>query len=344
MLTAIFQKYLTIKNVIFFAAVILFILLIFKAQDIALMFFANYVIASSLTPVVDKLCLKFPKISRNIASILVLSGALVLTSIFIVPIIVIAGYQIEHFAESFPQYLNYINETALKIPLIGQSAAVQFDISNLFNNTSGVMTEIFKNIIDIGNNLGTGFVYLITSIILIYYFMVDNKILLEGWLKLFPSNLKKKASLITNTITEKIGGYVAAQVVSMASVGLIMTIGLLLLNVKYAVILGIINAVLDIIPIVGPAAALIISLVVSSESSPLILVLIIVVFSIAQLSENSFVRPLVFGKMLDLHPVIIYLFLFLCAKYLGVIGVIFAPAIAATVVVLTEELYIKNLN
>lgn len=344
MLTAIFQKYLTVKNVIFFAAVILFILFIFKVQDIALMFFATYVIASSLNPVADKLCLKFPKISKNIASIIVLSVALVIASIFIVPIIVIAGYQIEHFSKSFPQHLNCINESISKIPFLSRSAAEQFNIGSLFNDTSGAMTEVFKNIIDTGKNLGTGFVYLITSIILIYYFMVDNKILLEGWLKLFPSNLRKKVSCITDTITEKIGGYVAAQVATMVSVGLIMTIGLLLLHVKYAVILGLITAVLDIIPVVGPAAALIICLVISSESSPLILGLIIVVFSIAQLSENTFVRPFVFGKMLNLHPVIIYLFLFLCAKYLGVIGVIFAPAIAATVVVLTEELYIKNLN
>ena len=52
----------------------------------------------------------------------------------------------------------------------------------------------------------------------------------------------------------------------------------------------------------------------------------------------------VFSKFLNLHPLIIYLFLFIAAKYMGVLGVIFAPAIAATVVVLIEEVYIKNME
>ena len=51
-----------------------------------------------------------------------------------------------------------------------------------------------------------------------------------------------------------------------------------------------------------------------------------------------------FGKLLNIHPVIIYLFLFITAKFMGVVGVIFAPAIAATICVLIEELYMKNLE
>ena len=71
---------------------------------------------------------------------------------------------------------------------------------------------------------------------------------------------------------------------------------------------------------------------------------VIVVFAIAQLVENNFVRPFVFGKFLNLHPLLIYLFLFIMAKYAGIVGVVFAPAVAATVCVLYEELYMKNLN
>ena len=72
--------------------------------------------------------------------------------------------------------------------------------------------------------------------------------------------------------------------------------------------------------------------------------LILVVFAIAQIAENNLVRPYIFGKFLDLHPLIIFLALFITAQFLGVIGVIFAPAIAASVCVLIDELYIKNIN
>ena len=111
-----------------------------------------------------------------------------------------------------------------------------------------------------------------------------------------------------------------------------MTSGLLILGVDYAVLLGLITGILDIIPVVGPAIALIICLVVSFKSGLLTLGLITVVFAIAQWSENSLVRPFVFSKFLDLHPLIIYLFLFITAQNMGVVGV------------LIEELYVKNIN
>ena len=174
--------------------------------------------------------------------------------------------------------------------------------------------------------------------------MADKDTVKNAYMSLFPANMKERAEEIIETISKKIGGYVLAQIATMTSVGLIMSIGLLIIGVDYAVLLGLITAVLDIVPVVGPGIALVICLVTASKSGALTLALIIVIFAIAQLAENNFVRPYIFGKFLDLHPLIIYLFLFITAQYLGVVGVIFAPAIAATVCVLIEELYIKNIN
>jgi predicted PurR-regulated permease PerM len=130
----------------------------------------------------------------------------------------------------------------------------------------------------------------------------------------------------------------------MTSVGLIMTLGLLVSGIEYALLLGLITAILDIIPVVGPAIALIICLITAYKSGMLAIILVCVVFAIAQWAENNLVRPYIFSKFLDLHPLIIYLFLFITAQYLGVVGVIFAPAIAATICVLIQELYIKNIS
>ena len=60
--------------------------------------------------------------------------------------------------------------------------------------------------------------------------------------------------------------------------------------------------------------------------------------------EENLVRPYAFSKLMDLHPTIIFLSLILGGKYFGFIGVLFAPAMAATVCVLLDELYVKNLK
>ena len=156
--------------------------------------------------------------------------------------------------------------------------------------------------------------------------------------------MRARTGDIIKTIAERSGGYIVAQLVTMASVGIIITVGLLFLRSEYALILGLISAIFDIIPVVGPAIAFVICMIAVCKSGPLVLFFTAVIFVTAQLVENNFVRPYVFGKFLDLHPLIIYLFIFIAAKYIGVIGVVFAPAIAATVVVLIEELYMKSLE
>ncbi len=213
-----------------------------------------------------------------------------------------------------------------------------------FSSASGFASNFVNELVGVGKNLGSAFVYLLASLIMIYYFMADKDIIEKTYVHLFPIPMREKAKSVLDIISKKIGGYVLGQLVAMAGVGIIMTIGLLILGVDYAVLLGFITAILDIVPVVGPGIALLICLVAAYKLGPVVLVLVAVVFAISQLAENNFVKPYVFGKLLDIHPVIIYLFLFITAKYMGVIGVIFAPAIAATVCVLIEELYMKNLE
>ena len=128
------------------------------------------------------------------------------------------------------------------------------------------------------------------------------------------------------------------------SVGIVMLIGLFILKVPYALLLSLIAAVMDIIPVVGPAVALITCVIAVYESGTFAIISVISVFILAQFVENNFVRPYVFGKVMHVHPIVIFLFLFIAADYIGLAGVIFAPAIAALVAVLFEELYLKKIN
>ena len=291
-----FQKYITAKNIIFFIIAILFIRFIGKIEDIAIMFFASFVISCSLEPIVEKLTKHY---KRSTASAIVLFGAILLICVFFIPIIILGGHEIRNFAVSFPQYLDTMKDYVSSVPFVNQSMLNKIDIGGVISSASGVTSQIITETINLGRNLGSAFIYLIGSIIIIYYFMADKDTVHDTFLKLFPSQMRTRADEIANTIAEKIGGYVVAQITTMVSVGIIMTIGLFILGVEYALLLGLITSVLDLIPIIGPAIALVICLVVSYNAGWGVLAMIIVVFAIAQLTENNFVRPFVFSKFLD---------------------------------------------
>ena len=73
-------------------------------------------------------------------------------------------------------------------------------------------------------------------------------------------------------------------------------------------------------------------------------ILTCLVYLLVQWAENYFMRPLVFGKFLKLHPIVIIFAFLISAQFLGVVGVILSPAIAALIITLFDEIYLKTIN
>ncbi len=337
----LFPKYLTTKNLVFFILAIVFIIFILRNTDIMILFFASFVIACSLNPLVDKLSKKF---NRNTASVIVLAGLIIFTALFLIPAIILSANEIKTFAISFPEYIDKLDDFIDAQPYSAKLGLNHLNLDMMMNYFASSSSDILSNMANMGKYIGTGFIYTIIGIMIIYYFLADKDLLKKTFLSMFPEPMKKRSSEIHDIITKKVGGYMAAQIVTMASVGVVMTIGLLISGIEYAFLLGLLTGILDLIPIVGPGIALLIGLVTTYQLGAGAVIAVIISFTVAQVVENQLVRPYIFGKFLDLHPLMIYLFLFIMAKYAGVIGVVFAPAVAAIVAVLVKELYIKNLQ
>ena len=336
-----FKNYLTVKNIIFFVVAILFVKFLTMISAIAMMFFASYVLACSLNPLVELLT---KRMKRPMAASIVITGMILIFSLFFIPVIVIASEQINSFIQVLPGHIANLKAFILNKTILGQKIVDMIDIPSFIQPVSDFTTSLVNQSITVAIGIASSLIYILTMCIIMYYFIVDKRIIRRAFLTLFPKQMKRKADRIAETISKKIGGYIVAQGVTMLSVGIVFTICLLLLKVDYAVLLGLIATVLDIIPVIGPAIALIICIVMCYQVAPVTLALMIASFFLAQWVENNFVRPYVFGKFMDVHPLIIFFSIFVTAKFLGIIGVVFAPAIAATACVILDELYIKPIN
>jgi len=318
----IFQKMNNSQNIIFFIGAIIYTICLFTITDIALLLFATYVMACALNPLVDKL---EKKCNRNIAAAVVFGGFIVGILLMFLPIIIIGGKELANLAVQYPQYVDKVKDFVMTSPVVAE-----------FAKSGGLVASI--------TTISKGGIYLFVAMIFTYFLMVDRDKLVSAVLRFFPKRSRERIREIYDISEEKLSRFVSGQFIASASVGLIMVIGLLILKVDSAVILGCISAVLDIVPIVGPAIALAVCVAVTCKMGWTVVILAAVVFAIAQIVENNVVKPYVFGKFMDLHPIVIYIFLFVCAKYFGVVGAIFAPAIAADTCVFIEELYLKNMD
>lgn len=332
---------ITVKNIIFVIMVILLIKFFSQITTTVMLFFASYVFACSLNPLVDKFS---KKMNRPLAAGIVMSGVILIFFAVFLPLVIVAVKQIEIVVMTLPKHFALIKSFVLHKQIFGQNLVSMINVQSVVEPVSGFMKELVDQSISITLNFASAIVYMFAMCVITYYFIVDKDTIRRGFMLLFPNHIKKKADSIITTISEKIGHYIIAQLTVITGVGICVMIPLLIMKIDCAVLLAVLAAVLDLIPVIGPTIACVIFVLMCYSYGPVTLGLVIFFFLLAQWVENNFVRSYIFGKFMDLHPLIILFSLFVTAKFLGIIGVIFAPAIAATIAVLVDELYIKPIN
>lgn len=331
------------KNIIFFIMAVLAVIFIAQIQTIALLAFASFILACSLNPAVDKLS-SFKHISRALASTIVIIATILIIVLFFIPIFSISVQEIHQLTDNIPAFLDktiaYLNTKTI----FGKALIEYINFDTITSTSSQVASGLVNKSVDFTVALMEAITIIITMGVIIFYLTSEKNLLRDAIILMFPPKLKQRAKDVYENIEKKVGGYVIAQILSMTTVAIFTAVGLILLKVQYAVLLGFIAGLLDIIPIVGPTVAFILGILCASPQGLIIVILTAVVYLGAQWISNNFVRPYVFGKFLDLHPLIIIFAFLIAAQFLGVWGVILSPAIAALLLTLFDELYLKTIN
>lgn len=335
------KRFWTSKNIIFTVLVIALLLIFPKIVGILMLFFGSYVIACALNPFVTKL---MNKMSRPLASsVVIFSSILAIIALFI-PIFFVAFREIKTFMITLPDKVTEFANFLMNFKINGSKLPDIVDIDAILNNSSDVAQNVVNHSLTITAGIIQAIVILVAMTMIVYYILIDKAYLKAKFLEFFPPDLKDKAQDILSTISSKVGKYVRAQILSMVAVGIMVSIVLIIFGVEYSTLLGLISGILDIIPILGPSIALGVILLVAYPLGLTKIILIVIGFLAVQQISNYIVRPVLFGKMMSLHPLMIFLALFLAQQFLGFWGVILSPAIAATVCVLIDELYLKPIN
>ena len=340
------RKFFTFKNIVFSILIILFLLAIPKIINILLLFFAAYVLACALDQYVEKLS---GKIKRKFAIPIVLVGAFLLVNTLFIPIFVVGVKEIAAFINTLPDKLANLNNYIATASFLGHKIsdiinAVNIDINALIDASPDVAQSIIDHSMSITAGIVQFFVIAIALTMIVFYILADKEYLKSKLIALIPPDLKGKAVTILSSISEKVGGYVRGQILSMVYVGVAVTIVLAIFGAPYSILLGLISGILDIIPIIGPSIALGCILIAIMHISLWKIITIVILFLLVQQTSNSIVKPLIFGRFMALHPLTIFLALFLADQFIGFWGIILSPAIAATVCVLIDEVYVIPMN
>ena len=336
------KKFFNIKMIIFTILIIFVLFMMPKISGLLMLLFASFVIAAALNPFVSKIDEKIN--NRAISSTLIVLTTIAAMIALILPIIIMCYKEIELLISILPQKATAFYNYAIGLKLYGRPLAELIPFENLAGASGNIAQNVLNQSVNFTMATAQAIFITLALTMFIYYILVDKEYLRDKFLEFFPPNLKQKAGGILFNITSKVGNYVRAQALSMISVGVMVTIAVAILGIDYPILLGLISGICEIIPLLGPTIAIGVIVAIALPLGWVKIVIAIALFIAIQQISNYMIRPFLFGKFMKLHPITILVAIFVAEEFLGVWGVILSPAIAATICVLIDELYLSPIN
>ena len=176
------------------------------------------------------------------------------------------------------------------------------------------------------------------------YFVVEAKDMWEKLLLWVPIENRQRAAGLIRPLGARMGGYVRGQILVSIVVALFLGTGLTILKVEYSLVLGALAGLFNLVPFVGSAIAMVLSLVVAFNQSVTLAVLVFLLFGLEQWLESNFIVPHLLGKQVDLHPLLVLFAILIGATLIGLPGALIAVPVASAMQFLAQEFYLKPLN
>ena len=303
-------------------------------RDILILLFIAFIFMSGLRPAVDALeQRKVPRVVAAVLSVLILIIFITALLVYVIPPIAIEMKQLGFFI--YKQTMVFLQQQ-LQLPLTPAKqieSLLQF-VPNLTINITQLAFWLLGNLFNL----------LAIFFFTIYMLLAIPR--LHDWVHNFLSERKALLAMsIADNIEQKLGQWMRGELVLMFSIGFATYIGLMLLGIPYALPLAVIAGLLEIVPTVGPILSSIPAILIASTISPLLALVVMVLYIIIQQVENYLLVPTIMKRAVGIAPLAALLALMVGGKIAGVSGALLAiPFVVSITIVVQEILHYYSLT
>jgi predicted PurR-regulated permease PerM len=178
----------------------------------------------------------------------------------------------------------------------------------------------------------------VTIVFLTFFMLLEGHAWVERVFGLLPERSRPRWRRVGHDIYRTVGGYVTGNLLISLIAGASVTVVLLALGVPYAVALGLLVAVLDLIPLAGATLAGIVVVGVSFLHGVLAGIVVAIFIVVYQQLENHFLQPVIYGRTVQLSPLVVLAAVLIGAALAGILGALAAIPVAGTIQVVIRDL------
>ena len=319
-------------------------ILLYLLAPILLPFIAGALLAYLGDPLVDRL--ETYKISRTNSVTIVFVVVFSILLPFFIILIPLLEDQLKVFITKVPNYIHWAGETFRPMLESVGIAVPQVDIEKIgqtFTQEWSVAGGMLKNIIGALSQSGLAVMGWVANALLIpvitFYLLRDWDRLVAYIRELLPRNVEPKFAELTKESDEMLGAFLRGQVMVMFALAFIYSIGLSILGVDFALLIGIIAGVISFIPYMGLIVGISIAAVSALVETQSFLMVggVVAVFTIAQVFEGFYLTPKLVGDRIGLHPVTVIFAVLAGGQLFGFFGILLALPISAVLAVLLRH-------
>lgn len=326
------------RLIFFLVIVALSILFLIKVPRISLPFSIAYLASLVLSPFVPKLGKL--GLSRNLSIILVFLLSIFCTTypvVKFVPNLVVEARKFQYYIPKIEKFVRS-NYQTIKVGIKDRTG---FDIGDKFiiesiEYSKEITTSFLLNA---PNFVASFFEWLLLSPLFLFFILKDGRSFKRTFLRLAPNFLFERIYYLFHQFNRKLGDYILAKMIEASIVAITITIGLLIMNIRFSFLLGILAGVTNVIPYLGPFLGSIPALILVASEYGFNPVFggVLILYSVANIIDIAIVFPILVSKVVDLHPVIVVVSVVIGSQYFGIAGMIISIPFAASFKLLFQE-------
>ena len=275
---------------------------------------------------------------------LVLVGLIVLLIAVLIPMIV---DQIQDLKRMFdiwwPQVPGMIRQAqawiVLKIPaagpMLGEFQLDQRAISTVTDGATGILAAAPKYLTSAVSNVVNVVSYFVMVPFIAFFLIRDGRVFKSHLIELVPNRFFEMSLSILSKIDDQVGRYLRGILMEASAIGVMSSIGLLIIGLKSAIVVGLVAGIANLIPYLGPLVGGTVGVIVALSTGGNV-VSVLVVFLVVQFVDNWVLQPVVMSQSVKLHPLLIFLAVVFGGSYGGILGMIVAVPLMGSFLVTVQ--------
>ena len=341
------ETLLALKIVLIAAAVYIIFSAVIKLAPIISIIIIAIFIVYTINPLVNfliKIRIK-PLIAAMTASLMILVAVILLFYLLIPGLInemrQLIIFLTTEFIQEIPSLVVQLQEFDQRFNLQLSESFIEY--SNQFiREAPGNIQTILRNLTTISMGVVSRAWIVLALVFLVFYLVQDLDKARHNLMLIFPQIYKENVLHLLSTIDEKVGAYIRGTLLKCLFVGLLTWLGLSTLGMPFALMLGILAGAFNIILYIGPVVATIPALLLTIVPGTPNFFLVMILYIVVQILDAFLFTQVFLGKATDLSPLTVIIIVLIGGQLLGILGIILAIPITATLKVLLFHYYLEK--